>query len=49
MHIIFDRKFRKKHQKLNRKIKIKFGERLELFKTNPINPLLNLHKLSGKY
>ncbi|MFH1402501.1 MAG: type II toxin-antitoxin system mRNA interferase toxin, RelE/StbE family [Patescibacteria group bacterium] len=49
MIILFDKKFDKKFTKLSQKIQGKFYERLEIFKINQFDRLLNNHKLSGKY
>lgn len=47
--IIPSKKFKKGLSKLNQKMIIAFKERLVIFHENEFNPLLNNHKLKGKY
>jgi len=49
MQVDFHNQFRKKYKKLPTKIKVKFNERLILFKNNPFVQELNNHSLHGKY
>lgn len=49
MRIAFSSNFDKKIRKISIKIVDKFFERLELFKVNRFNPILNNHKLHGEY
>lgn len=49
MQVFWSRKFQKDFKKLDDSIRKKFFERLELFHENPYDPLLNLHKLAGRY
>ncbi len=49
MIIIFSSSFKKRLPRLMPKIKKAFEKRLELFMIDQRNPLLNTHKLSGKY
>jgi addiction module RelE/StbE family toxin len=49
MIIIFDKKFDKKFDKLSLKVQEKFYGRLEVFKINQSNIILNNHKLTGEY
>ncbi|HCM52121.1 TPA: hypothetical protein DIS56_03265 [Candidatus Saccharibacteria bacterium] len=48
MEIRFSKRFEKQYQKLSKKNRNKFWERLELWKTEPYHPLLKHHVLSGK-
>lgn len=48
MRILFSRKFEIMFKKCPRKIKQKTIERIEMFKENKNNPLLNNHILFGK-
>jgi len=41
--------FDKQYAKLNKKIKISFKKRVELFKANPFDKSLRNHSLKGKY
>jgi addiction module RelE/StbE family toxin len=49
MKIILHRNFEKRYKKLNPKIQTKFKGRKNLFVTEQFHPLLNNHKLTGKY
>jgi addiction module RelE/StbE family toxin len=49
MNIIFQTHLKKKVVRLPKKVRRALGERLELFKSNPFNPILNNHMLHGKY
>lgn len=49
MQVKFSRQFKKDYQKIDKKIKSSFEERLELFLRNPFNAQLNNHALTGKY
>ena len=48
MEIKFNPSFRKRHKKLNTKIKKAFHRRLELFIQDPRQPFLSDHPLVGK-
>ncbi len=45
----YHKRFKKQYNKLPQKIKVKFTERLEVFKDNPFAPELNNHPLHGEY
>ena len=45
----YSKKFIKKYNKLNNKIKTKVGERLKIFSLNRFDQILNNHKLHGEY
>ena len=49
MKIVFQKSFEKKYIKLPKKIKEKVKKRNILFESDPYNPVLNNHALSGKY
>ena len=49
MHIAFSSNLNKKIKKTSTKIVDKFFERLELFKKDKFNSILNNHKLHGEY
>jgi len=49
MQIRFSRQFKKDYQKVDKKVKSNFENRLELFLKHPFNPQLNNHALTGKY
>lgn len=49
MQVEFARKFKKQHQKSDKKIKAAFDTRLELFLKNSHHPALNNHALTGNY
>ncbi len=49
MLINFGKKFSKKYDRSPAHIKEATKKRLELFKQNPFNPLLNNHALTGQY
>ena len=49
MNIKFGKKFAKQYSKAPQKIKKAFSDRLEIFKKQPLHPLLNNHYLKGKY
>lgn len=49
MSISRHKDFKKDYQKLSKKIKEKFAERILLFEKDEFNPLLNNHSLRGKY
>ena len=49
MRIILHKGFEKRYKKLIFKLKNKFKERRDLFLIDQYNPLLNNHKLTGKY
>ena len=42
-------KFKKQYQKLPKKFRNQFDERLQLFLIDPIDPRLRAHPLKGKY
>ena len=45
MDINYKKSFKKDLIKQSKKIKLKFIERLEIFKLDPFNPILNNHAL----
>jgi len=47
MEIEFRKEFKQRYQKLYKKVKLKFNERLAIFLETPHHPLLNLHTLTG--
>ena len=49
MRVIFHRDFRKDYKKLNSSEQKRVIERLALFLEDSSNPVLNNHKLRGKY
>ena len=49
MTIRFTASCAKQHKKLSQKIQNKFDQRIFMFKTNPYDPILRNHALSGKY
>ena len=49
MKIKFGKGFSKQFDKSPQKVKSAFEKRLELFKKDKFNPLLNNHALGGKY
>ena len=49
MQLDYSSNFNKRIKKIPVKVAEKFFERLELFKKDEFNPLLNNHKLHGKY
>ncbi len=49
MIITFDKKFDKRFKKLSAKIKERFYERLNIFKNNKFEKILNDHSLHGEY
>lgn len=49
MNVNYSKKFLKQFPKCPNDIRIKFKERLEIFKENKHAPILNNHFLSGKY
>ena len=49
MQITYSSNFKKRIKKLPKEIVEKFFERLELFKKDKFNPILNNHKLTGGY
>lgn len=49
MTILLHKSFVKDFSRLNRKQQLKFFERRDLFLRQPVHPLLNNHKLMGKY
>ncbi len=49
MKIVLRPSFLKNIKKLDLSIRSKFVERKLLFETNPLNPLLKNHSLSGEY
>lgn len=49
MIITHHQDFKKSFDKLPKKIKEKFGERILLFELDQFNPVLNNHSLKGKY
>jgi addiction module RelE/StbE family toxin len=49
MQALFSKEFRKKYQKLQKSVQQSFNERLEIFLTNPLYPLLHDHSLTGEW
>ena len=49
MHIIYHSDFKKQYRKLSTKIRLRFTERLEIFRDDQFSPELNNHGLHGKY
>ena len=49
MYVARSKQFDKQYQKLPRKVKKQFGERLKLFFDDENHPLLHTHILSGEY
>lgn len=49
MQIEYARKFIKAYAKCSSKIKKAFNKRLKIFEHDQYNPVLNNHKLTGKY
>lgn len=49
MQVKFSSNFTKKYRKLPNKIKLAFDSRLEMFRKNPFELVLNNHGLVGKY
>jgi addiction module RelE/StbE family toxin len=49
MDIKFSKKFTKQYDKLSLQLKDRFDERLEIFKKNKYQTILNNHKLHGEY
>lgn len=49
LEIKFSREFIKMSNKCPKNIRSKIRERLDLFKIDPYNPILNNHSLKGKY
>ena len=49
MKVKFSSKFTKKYNKVPAKIRKNFETKLELFLAGKFHPLLNNHKLTGKY
>lgn len=43
------KKFRKNFKKVPAKIRLAFAQRVDIFRANPLHPLLNNHALDGKY
>ena len=48
MKILFSARFEKQYEKLPQKVREKFDERLDLFRHDPRDPALNIHKLHGE-
>lgn len=49
MQTNFAKKFKKRYEKADAKIKTAFDKRLKLFLQNQFDPSLNNHQLTGKY
>lgn len=49
MRIYLTSKFKKTYKRLPKQIKEKAKKREEIFRQNPFNPLLETHRLHGKY
>lgn len=48
MNVFYSKKFDRMFKKCSQEIRNKFIERLELFRENKYDPILNNHMLSGK-
>lgn len=49
MRIYYSSKFKREYKRLPKKIKIIAEEKELVFRTNPFEPRLNTHKLSGRF
>lgn len=49
MHIIFSKRFKKRHCRLDLDMQNKFRQRLELYLLDRDNIILNVHQLKGKF
>lgn len=49
MQIYYSSKFKREYKRLPRKIKIIAEEKELIFRVNPFEPGLNIHKLSGRF
>jgi mRNA-degrading endonuclease YafQ of YafQ-DinJ toxin-antitoxin module len=49
MHIIFSKKFRKRHRQLSLELQNRFRGRLILYLQNKNHPALNVHPLKGVF
>lgn len=49
MRITKSKRFDKQYAKLSQKVKRQVDERLMLFVYEPLNPLLNVHSLTGEF
>lgn len=49
MHLVFHGNFKKQYQKLTGNEKQRCNKRLVIFEKNQFHPLLNNHKLHGKF
>ncbi len=48
MRIKYSKKFKKQFERVDKKIKLAFEERLRLFAVNPQHPMLRNHQLTGQ-
>jgi addiction module RelE/StbE family toxin len=48
MQIIFSKKFQKQYKKLSVKTQQQAKHRIQLWQSNPIDPILNLHRLKSE-
>jgi len=49
MELSYSRAFKKEYKKLPKKLRIQFGNRVEVFKLNQFHPLLNNHFVNYPY
>jgi mRNA interferase YafQ len=49
MRVDYSRTFKKDFKKLSEKLKIQLGIRIKIFKINPLNPVLNNHRVHYPY
>ena len=49
MRFFFNTKFEKQYEKLPQKTQDKFDQQFDLFKKDPRDPSLRIHKLKGKH
>ena len=49
MHIVFSKRFKKRHGRLGLELQNKFRNRLMLLLEDKGHPLLNIHLLNGQY
>ena len=49
MRFFFNNKFEKQYERLPQKTQDKFDRQFDLFKKDPRNPSLRIHKLKGTY
>ena len=49
MIIKYDKKFKQQYQKFPAKHQVQFDQRFRLFLIDPVNPILRLHPLKGRF